>query len=170
MTAGADRREEGTMSISPDLYEEIILDHNRNPRNFLHHPEPTTHEAHGFNPICNDEFRVHLKVRDGVIEDLGFEGAGCAISTASASIMTDAVKGKRVEEAEQLFEGVHRLLAGEGEPGTALGKARVLEGVRAYPMRVKCATLPWHILHAALTGRRETVSTEADEEAAHGSA
>lgn len=96
------------------LYEEVILDHNRNPRNFQKDPPGSTHHARGFNPLCSDEFRVHLRVEDGVIRDIGFEGAGCAISTASASLMTEAVKGKTVEEAEQLFRSVHNLLMQAG--------------------------------------------------------
>lgn len=141
------------------LYEQVVLDHNRNPRNFQRHPAHATHEARGFNPVCNDEFRVQLEVEDGVIRDIGFEGAGCAISTASCSLMTEAVRGRRVDEAERLFRGVHALLTGDGD-GRALGKLAILAGVRDYPMRVKCATLAWHVLHAALAGRRETVSTE----------
>jgi nitrogen fixation NifU-like protein len=141
------------------LYEEVILDHNRNPRNFQKEPPGSNRHAHGFNPLCSDEFRVHLRVEDGVIRDVGFEGSGCAISTASASLMTEAVKGKRVDEAERLFRGVHNLLVGEGEtPG--LGKLVILQGVQDYPMRVKCATLAWHTLHAALVNSPETVNTE----------
>lgn len=145
-----------------ELYEEVILDHNRNPRNYPKRPEGTTHTAHGFNPLCGDEFQVHLRVKDGVIEDVGFEGAGCAISTASASLMTEALKGKPVAEAEQLFEVVHDLLTREEQvqDDELLGKLTVLTGVKEYPMRVKCATLPWHTMKGALEGRKETVSTE----------
>jgi len=146
------------------LYEEMILDHNRNPRNFLKRPEASTHHAHGFNPICNDEFFVHLRIDDGVIADIGFEGAGCAISTASASMMTDAVKGKTVEQARQLFRATHNLLTNEG-PTADVGKLVILAGVHEYPMRVKCATLAWHVFNAALDNRGETVSTEDDEAA-----
>ncbi len=141
------------------LYEQVILDHNRNPRNFQRRPVHATHEAHGFNPVCNDEFRVHLEVADGVIRDVGFEGAGCAISTASCSLMTEAVKGKRVDEAQKLFRGVHELLAGGGTPAE-VGKLTILAGVRDHPLRVKCATLAWHVLNAALAGKTDTVSTE----------
>lgn len=152
------------MSDLRALYEDIILDHNRNPRNYPKRPEGTNHTAHGFNPLCGDEFRVHLKVKDGVIQDVGFEGAGCAISTASASMMTEAVKGKRVEEAETLFREVHDLLTKEdeqgGEPGALRNKLAALVGVKEYPMRVKCATLAWHTMHAALEGESDTVSTE----------
>jgi nitrogen fixation NifU-like protein len=141
------------------LYEEVILDHNRNPRNFLKHPPGAAHHAHGYNPLCGDEFTVHLRVEEGVIRDAGFEGAGCAISTASASLMTEAVKGRTVDEVRQLFGSMHNLLTGTGQVGE-VGKLRVLAGVQAFPMRVKCATLPWHTLVAALENREGTVSTE----------
>jgi len=141
------------------LYEEMILDHNRNPRNFLKNPPGSTHHAHGFNPVCNDEFHVHLRIEDGVIRDVGFEGAGCAISTASASMMTEVVKGKTVEQAKALFGSMHKFLTQEG-PASNLGKLSILAGVREYPMRVKCATLVWHVLNAALANQRDTVSTE----------
>lgn len=141
------------------MYEDMILDHNRNPRNFLRVPAGSTHRAHGFNPVCNDEFTVHLKINNGVIEDIGFDGAGCAISTASASMMTDAVKGKTVEQAKQLFHTMHDLLTRDGVV-PEIGKLVVLTGVREFPMRVKCATLGWHVLNAALEQRAETVTTE----------
>jgi nitrogen fixation NifU-like protein len=147
------------MNDMRSLYEEMILDHNRRPRNYPKNPAGATHHARGFNPVCNDEFHVHLKVVDGVIEDVGFEGAGCAISTASASLMTEAVKGKRVEDVRRLFHGVHGLLTRDGRP-EGLGKLLILAGVREYPMRVKCATLAWHVLNAALENRRDTVNTE----------
>ncbi len=147
-----------------DLYEEVILDHNRNPRNYPKNPAGANCHAHGFNPLCGDEFQVHLKVRDGVVEDIGFEGAGCAISTASASLMTQAVKGLSVREAEALFESVHQVLTEEEETavdaGDLLGKLAVLVGVKEYPMRVKCATLAWHTMHAALANKDTTVTTE----------
>jgi len=146
-----------------ELYEEVILDHNRNPRNYPKRPEGTTHSAHGFNPLCGDEFQIHMRVEDGIIKDVGFEGAGCAISTASASLMTEALKGRPVEEAEALFAEVHRLLTEErqvGEPGDLLGKLTVLTGVKEYPMRVKCATLAWHTMNAALHDEDQTVTTE----------
>jgi nitrogen fixation NifU-like protein len=141
------------------LYEQVVLDHNRQPRNFQHRPAGVTHHAHGFNPVCNDEFTVQLAVEDGVIKDVGFTGAGCAISTASCSLMTEAVKGKPVAEAERLFRGLHGLLT-QGRDDSGLGKLAILAGVRDYPMRVKCATLAWHVLHAALEGKSGTVSTE----------
>ena len=146
-----------------DLYEEVILDHNRNPRNYPRKPERTNRSAHGFNPICGDEFFVHLHVEDGVIRDIGFDGAGCAISTASASLMTEALKGKPAANAERLFREVHHLLTEErqvGKPGEFLGKLTVLTGVKEYPMRVKCATLAWHTMNAALHDDATTITTE----------
>jgi len=141
------------------LYEEVILDHNRNPRNYLKTPAGANHHAHGHNPMCGDEFTVHLTIEGDVIADIGFEGAGCAISTASASLMTEAVRGKTVEQARRLFAGVHDLLT--DHDGLAdVGKLKVLGGVKAFPMRVKCATLPWHTLSAALDQEQETVCTE----------
>ncbi|MFQ5935829.1 MAG: Fe-S cluster assembly sulfur transfer protein SufU [Acidiferrobacterales bacterium] len=148
------------MSDLRDLYEEVILDHNRNPRNFLKKPEGTNHQAYGFNPLCGDEFTVYLVVEDGTVKDVGFEGAGCAISTASASLMTEAVRGKSIEEAQALFQGVRNLLTQQGDVPD-LGKLAVLSGVHAYPSRVKCATLAWHTLQAALENRQdEMVTTE----------
>lgn len=147
------------MSFLRQLYEEMILDHNRNPRNFLKVPEGANCHAHGFNPICNDEFTVHLRVKDGIIEDVGFEGSGCAISTASASLMTESIKGKTEAEARALFQGVHNLLTREG-PAEGVGKLEILAGVHEYPMRIKCASLPWHTLRAALDEEKQTVCTE----------
>ena len=151
------------MSDLRDLYEEVILDHNRNPRNYPRKPDGTNHSAHGFNTICGDEFEVHLRVKDDIIEDIGFDGAGCAISTASASLMTEALKGMAVSDAEKLFRTVHSLLTEEkqiGDPKEFLGKLTVLTGVKEYPMRVKCATLAWHTMQAALNNDTNTVSTE----------
>ena len=153
------------MSELRDLYEEIILDHNRNPRNYPYKPEHANHSAHGFNPLCGDEFHVHLQVNDrGVIEDIGFEGAGCAISTASASLKSEALKGITQAQANDLFERVHALLTEqqmpEGEAPEALEKLSVLTGVKDFPMRVKCATLAWHTMQAALNEDGATVSTE----------
>ena len=142
-----------------DLYEEVILDHNRNPRNFAHEPVVANRHARGFNPVCNDEFSVHLQVIDGVIEDISFEGAGCAISTASASLMTEAVKGKTEQQAHELFRSMHNLLTEEAPSGD-VGKLVVLGGVHEFPMRIKCATLPWHTLRAALDQDDTTVCTE----------
>lgn len=151
------------MSDLRELYEEVILDHNRNPRNYPKKPDGANCSAHGFNPLCGDEFRVHLTVEDGTIVDAGFEGAGCAISTASASLMTEALKGMKVAEAETLFRHVHELLTDEqqeGDPDELLGKLTVLTGVKEYPMRVKCATLAWHTMQAALRDEENTVCTE----------
>jgi nitrogen fixation NifU-like protein len=141
------------------LYEEIILEHNRHPRHYPKHPRGSTHHARGYNPLCNDEIQLHLKVADEAIQDIGFEGAGCAICMASASLMTEAVHGKSVAEARAMFHRVHRMLADNG-PDEGVGKLRVLAGVHAFPMRVKCATLPWHTLQAALDQQAETVCTE----------
>lgn len=142
-----------------DLYEAVILEHNRHPRHYPENPPGSNHHAHGFNPLCNDEISVHLRVKDGVIEAVGFEGAGCAVSVASASMMTEAVQGKPLAEVRALFERVHGMLAEDG-PAEGVGKLKVLAGVKAFPMRVKCATLAWHTLQAALEGRQEVVSTE----------
>ena len=143
------------------LYEEVILDHNRNPRNYPKKPADANHTAHGYNPLCGDDIEVHLTVTDNVVTDVGFEGMGCAISTASASLMTEAIKGKPVDEVNSLFDEVHRLLTEDADPLTfAVGKLSVLGGIREYPMRVKCATLAWHTLQAALQSPGGTVTTE----------
>lgn len=147
------------MSDLRSLYEEVILDHNRNPRNFQKKPDGTNCHAYGFNPLCGDEFTINLKVEDGIILDVGFEGAGCAIATASASLMTESLIGKTIEDAEKLFNSVHNLLTKQGDAGN-VGKLQVLEGVHEYPARVKCATLCWHTMHAALNNQKDTVSTE----------
>jgi nitrogen fixation NifU-like protein len=141
------------------LYEEVILEHNRHPRHYPKNPRGSTHHAQGFNPLCNDEVVVHLAVADERVKDIGFEGAGCAICMASASMMSEAVLGKSLAEVEDLFRNVHRMLAENG-PTDGVGKLRVLTGVHEFPMRVKCATLPWHTLHAALEKRADVVSTE----------
>jgi len=149
-----------------ELYQQVILDHNRSPRNF-HALEGDARRADGHNPLCGDRLTLYLDVRDGVIRDIGFVGAGCAISKASASMMTEAVKGKSPEDAEALFKVLHALVTGEavaGAPAVAdddsrLGKLVVFAGVRDYPVRVKCATLAWHTLRAALENRG-AVSTE----------
>ncbi|HEX4228411.1 MAG TPA: SUF system NifU family Fe-S cluster assembly protein [Bryobacteraceae bacterium] len=142
-----------------DLYQEVILDHSKRPRNRVALEQPT-HSAEGYNPLCGDRVTVQLKMENGRVAAIGFQGAGCAISTASASLMTDAIKGKTAEEAESIFEKFHTLLT-EEQPGAAdLGKLDVFSGVREYPMRVKCATLAWHTLHAALRREHRPVSTE----------
>jgi nitrogen fixation NifU-like protein len=149
-----------------DLFEAMVLDHNRAPRHFGPSPAGAAHHAHGFNPVCNDEFVVHVEVEDDTIRDLSFQGAGCAISTASCSLMTDAVRGKTVVEAKALIETIHELLT-HTPPDTSLatppklGKLTVLAGVHDYPARIKCATLPWHTLKAALNDDDRVVSTEA---------
>ncbi len=154
------------MSVTADLrelYEAMILDHNQNPHNFDKRPQGANCHGYGFNPICQDEFSIYLVVEDGVVMDVGIEGVGCAISTASASMMSDAIMGKTVAEIEQLFESMRQLLSqDQPDPGIEqqVGKLRVLAGVRQYPMRVKCATLAWHTMHAALHGIQDTVSTE----------
>jgi len=144
------------------LYEELILDHNRNPRNYPKKQDDASHSAHGFNPLCGDEFFVHLTIEDGVITDVGFEGAGCAISTASASLMTEALIGRSISAAEALFGQVHDLLTkdAQGEGEDDLGKLCVLKGVKDFPMRVKCATLAWHTMNAALHDSGDMVTTE----------
>jgi len=143
------------MSELRELYQTTILDHNKKPRNF-HPVEPHTHEADGYNPLCGDRVKVQIAVSgDGTVEDIGFQGSGCAISTASASMMTEAVKGKPLGEVETLFERFHDLVTGDPmtEPDTdRVGKLMVFAGVREFPMRVKCATLAWHTLKSALEG------------------
>ena len=143
-----------------NLYQETIVDHARRPRNFGPLPE-ASHQAEGFNPLCGDRLTLRLKVVGGLIEDARFEGAGCAISTASASLMTEALKGLNEQQAEALFLGFHSMLTG-GVPvsGSVLGKLEVLTGVREFPSRIKCATLAWHALHAALHAEKQPVSTE----------
>src|SRR3990170_7071947 len=129
------------MSDLRALYEEVVLDHNRRPRNFQKRPAGSNHHARGYNPVCGDEFTVHLKVEDGVIKDAAFQGAGCAISTASASLMTEALQGKTVPEAEALFQNVHNLLTQEGESGE-VGKLKVLAGGDGYTPPRQSATPP----------------------------
>jgi nitrogen fixation NifU-like protein len=152
------------MSDLRDLYQEVIIDHNRRPRNFG--PlDDANRDAEGFNPLCGDEVRIRMRVSaDGVIEEVRFEGHGCAISTASASILTDLLKGRTEAEVRAYFDYFHALVtgAGDGAGETALdtGKLDVLGGVGAYPARVKCATLPWHTAMAALQQRETPVTTE----------
>ncbi len=144
-----------------DLYQEVIFDHNRNPRNFRVMENPDR-EVEGFNPLCGDKLTLFLKIKDGLIEDASFQGSGCAISTASVSLMTEIIKGKTIEEAEEIFEMFHKMTTGEdGEIDLdAIGKLAVLAGVREYPARVKCATLAWHTLDAALKNKEKSISTE----------
>ncbi|MBZ4415116.1 Fe-S cluster assembly sulfur transfer protein SufU [Myxococcus sp. RHSTA-1-4] len=144
-----------------DLYQEVVLEHSKRPRNYRV-VEGHNREAAGHNPLCGDQLLLTLKVEGDVIRDVGFQGQGCAISKASASLMTGAVKDKTRAEAEALFEQVHKLVT-EGPEGVdmdALGKLAVLSGVSEFPARVKCASLAWHTLRAALEGRGEAVSTE----------
>jgi nitrogen fixation NifU-like protein len=145
-----------------DLYQEVILDHGKKPRNFTRLAGDRVREAEGYNPLCGDQITLYVEVDGDRIVNAGFQGEGCAISTASASMMTGALKGKTVAEVERLFRGFHDLVTGRGDDDPdALGKLAVFGGVSEYPMRVKCATLPWHTLHAALEGKTETpVTTE----------
>jgi nitrogen fixation NifU-like protein len=147
-----------------DLYREVILDHSRRPRGFGPLPA-ANHRAEGNNPLCGDRVEVFLELRDGRIADIAFQGAGCAISTASASLMTEALRGMSTEEAQALFRDFQRMVTQEAAAGQevdeTLGKLKVFAGVSQFPMRVKCATLPWHTFEAALVGESsEPVSTE----------
>ena len=144
-----------------DLYQEVIFDHNRNPRNFRI-MENADRKVEGFNPLCGDRLTLFLKLNDNVIEDASFQGSGCAISTASVSLMTEIIKGKTVDEAEQFFEKFHKMTTGKDEEIQleAVGKLAVLVGVRDYPARVKCATLAWHTLDAAIKNQQHAISTE----------
>ena len=147
------------MSDLNDLYQEVILDHNKRPRNFRTIVAPS-HHAEGFNPLCGDRLSLTMQVDGGNIADVAFQGSGCAISKASASLMTDAVKGKSIEEARSLFDRFHRMVTTPPDaPVEDMGKLLVLAGVREFPVRVKCASLAWHTLKAALD-RQEITSTE----------
>jgi nitrogen fixation protein NifU and related proteins len=142
-----------------DLYQEVILDHNRCPRNF-HAIAAATHEAEGFNPLCGDRLKLYVQIDGDRITDVAFEGGGCAISKASASLMTEAVKGQTVADARALFDRFHQMVTTAPEEAVEdLGKLSVLSGVREFPVRVKCASLAWHTLKAALA-REARVSTE----------
>jgi nitrogen fixation NifU-like protein len=151
-----------------DLYQQLILDHNARPRNFGQMPD-ATHKADGYNPLCGDKVTIFLQVQADTITGVRFDGQGCAISRASASLMTDALSGKPLAEVEALFAAFHSLLTQEPPPddapvptdAVALGKLEAFSGVREFPMRVKCATLPWHTLRAALQQQQQPVSTEA---------
>lgn len=150
------------MSDLRELYQETILGHYKKPRNFRKLPGASRH-LEGYNPLCGDKVTIYVKVEDGVVKDISFEGSGCAISTASASMMTEALKGKTLTEAEDIFKNFRELVAGR-EPVSVdedkLGKLAVFTGVREFPMRVKCATLAWHTFQAALKGVDKPVSTE----------
>jgi len=149
------------MSELSELYQQVILDHNKKPRNF-HKLQTANRRAEGYNPLCGDQLNVYLDVEGDQVKDVAFEGSGCAISKASASMMTQAVKGKTKAEAEQLFDEFHRMVTGkldaEEDPNN-LGRLKIFAGVREFPVRVKCATLSWHTMHAALNNE-EKVSTE----------
>jgi nitrogen fixation NifU-like protein len=151
------------MSDLRDLYQEVILDHGRKPRNYRT-MESHSHSADGYNPLCGDKVTVYLTLEDGVVRDASFQGKGCAISTASASMMTEGLKGKKLEEAEVVFQKFHQMItgdaAGAAERAAELGKLGVFSGVCEYPARVKCATLAWHTFQAALDHQRQPVSTE----------
>jgi nitrogen fixation NifU-like protein len=148
------------MSELGELYQQVILDHNRKPRNFQKVAD-ANRSAEGFNPLCGDQIQVYVKLEDDRIRDIGFQGSGCAISRASASLMTSALKGKSAGEAEELFQHFHRLVTSdEAADPEALGKLTVFSGVREFPARVKCASLAWHTLRAALQGTQDKVSTE----------
>lgn len=156
------------MSELRDLYQEVIFEHARHPRNFHALGKPS-HVARGHNHLCGDQLTVYLQVAGDVIEDVSFEGAGCAISTASASLMSEALKGRRLDQAGRLFDAFHQMLTHGGTDAAmtteaaddaVLGKLEVMAGVHEFPARVKCATLAWHTLQAALKNRVEPVSTE----------
>ena len=150
------------MSDLRELYQEVILDHNRRPRNFQK-LDGANRTAEGYNPLCGDQLTVYLRLEDGVIKDISFQGSGCAISKASASMMTASLKGKSKANAEALFETFHKMVTADlsvtFDP-LEVGKLAAFSGVREFPVRVKCATLPWHTLHAALEGKGEPASTE----------
>src|SRR5437667_8412775 len=148
------------MSDLRALYQEVILDHNRHPHNFRAMPA-ADHRAQGFNPLCGDRVTLFLKLEGDRILDASFQGSGCAISTASASILTDSIKGKTLAEAQSLFARFHELVTGKAAAdGQELGKLAVFSGVSEFPARVKCATLAWHTLMSALRGSREVATTE----------
>jgi nitrogen fixation NifU-like protein len=142
-----------------DLYQEVILEHSKKPRNYGVLPS-ANHKAEGFNPLCGDHYTIFVNLQGGAISEIAFQGAGCAISKASASMMTQALKGKSTEEAEAVFTRFHELVTGNSGDTDALGKLAVFAGVSEFPLRVKCATLAWHAVRAALRGEEQAVSTE----------
>ena len=149
------------MSELSELYQQVILDHNKKPRNFRR-LETANRTAEGYNPLCGDQLTVYLQLEDEVVKDVSFEGSGCAISKAAASMMTQSVKGKTKQEAEALFNEFHRMVTGELDEETTphnLGRLTIFSGVREFPARVKCASLSWHTMHAALNNQ-EIISTE----------
>ena len=149
------------MSDLRELYQQVILDHNKNPRNF-HEMADADRRVEGYNPLCGDHYTIFLKVDGETISEVSFTGSGCAISKASASVMSSTVKGKSKDEAEQLFDTFHKLVTGEqsGLSTADLGRLAAFSGVSEFPARVKCATLAWHTLRNALEGKEEKVSTE----------
>ena len=149
------------MSELSELYQEILLEHNSKPRNFRK-LEQATQSAEGYNPLCGDRITLYLSLEDGVIADVAFQGSGCAISRASASMLTQSIKGQSVAKAQEIFQAFHKMLT---EPGAeldydVLGDLETLSGVVAFPTRIKCAVLAWHTMQAALDGQSEAVSTE----------
>lgn len=150
------------MADLSELYQQVILDHNKKPRNFKV-LETANRQQEGYNPLCGDQLTLYLEMEGETIKDVAFQGQGCAISKASASMMTAAIKGKSKAEAETMFDEFHHMVKGELDPETTehhLGRLTILSGVREFPARVKCASLSWHTLHAALEGQDEPVSTE----------
>jgi len=150
------------MSDLRDLYQDVILEHSKTPRNFRELPA-ANHKAEGFNPLCGDRFTVYVTLDGNTIRDVSFQGSGCAISKSSASMMTQSVKGKTLAEAEKIFERFHEMVTGHAPAAgneSELGKLTVFSGVSEFPVRVKCATLAWHTLNAALDGKQDPVSTE----------
>jgi nitrogen fixation protein NifU and related proteins len=148
------------MSDLRELYQDVILEHSKAPRNFRE-LQTANHKAEGYNPLCGDHFTIYLDLEDGAIRDVTFQGSGCAISKASASMMTQMVKGKSKEDAQKLFARFHELVTGQANGDRdALGKLAVFAGVSEFPVRVKCATLAWHTLEAALEGKQDPISTE----------
>ncbi len=149
------------MSELSELYQQVILDHNKKPRNFRK-METANRIAEGHNPLCGDQLIVYLQLEDNIVKDVSFEGSGCAISKAAASMMTQSVKGKTTDEAQVLFDEFHRMVTGELDEEmtpNALGRLTIFSGVRDFPARVKCASLSWHTMNAALKGE-EVISTE----------
>ncbi len=142
-----------------ELYQQVILDHNRSPRNFRELPD-ATRKIEGFNPLCGDHYTVYLKIDGDVIRDISFTGSGCAISKASASVMSSSVKGKTREEADALFEVFHKMVTGDTSGADELGRFAPFSGVSEFPTRVKCAILAWHTLRSALHEEKESVTTE----------
>lgn len=148
------------MSDLRELYQDVILEHSKTPRNYRE-LQSASHHAEGYNPLCGDHFTVYLHMEGGKIHDVSFQGSGCAISKASASMMTQAIKGKSREEAAAIFERFHELVTGHGTAeNEVLGKLAAFAGVCEFPVRVKCATLAWHTLQAALEGKQDKITTE----------